>query len=88
MTSFVQTRARNTDVQTSHIAASNATGLKAAYERLQIRKAIVGSSGLTGKEVASKLGMPFVVVSRRISEVHGIKRNGDRRDNSAVWVGA
>ena len=88
MTSFVQTRARTSDEQTSHIAASNAIGLKAAYERLQIRKAIVGSSGLTGKEVASKLGMPFVVVSRRISEVHGIKRNGERRDNSSVWVAA
>ena len=85
--SFVSTRARNTDPQTSRDAAQHAASTKASAERIAIRQALVNfKPGLTAREIAAATGIDFYEVSRRISEVAGISRTGERRDGCAVWA--
>jgi hypothetical protein len=83
--SFVNTRARRNDCDTSKEAAKAAAGQKAAHERTLIRAA-VGSArfGLCAKEVARQTGIDFIEVSRRISEC-GLTKTAMRREGCAVW---
>lgn len=83
---FVDTRYRNTDSDTSKAAAKAAVSRKADRERAAITAAVKASpGGLTAREVAAQLGSTMVEVSRRISET-GLVKTDERRDGCAVWV--
>jgi Tfp pilus assembly protein PilX len=85
--SFIQTRARNTDCDTSKTAAKHATTGKAATERLAIIKAVKDSvDGLTAMEIAKATGIEYISVQRRLSECGLRKSDTARRDGRAVWV--
>jgi len=87
-TSFIHTRARRTDCDTSREAARHAASLKAATERLQIRSAVMESqSGLTAREAALQTGIDYIETQRRISEC-GLVKTDQRRDGCAVWRAA
>lgn len=80
-------RYRNTDPDTSKEAAKAAQSGKAAKQREAILLNVQEyAAGYTAKELAFRTGIPYHDVQRRISEVRGIKRNGEKRDGSAVWV--
>jgi hypothetical protein len=84
---FIDTRSRKSDPQTSRDAAKHATSNKASQERRAIFCALEQfRPGLTAREIAAHTGIDFYAVSRRISEVAGIHRTDDRRDGCAVWV--
>lgn len=86
--SFVETRARRNDCDTSKAAAKAAVTRKADVERMAITKTVKDASGgLTAREVAGQLGLTMVEVSRRISEC-GLTKTDRRRDGCAVWMGA
>jgi hypothetical protein len=83
--SFIQTRARTTDSNTSKAAAKHATTGKAATERLAIVKAVKDSvNGLTAMEVAEATGIDYIAVQRRIAECD-LHKIGGKRDGRAVW---
>jgi hypothetical protein len=83
--SFVCTRARATDCDTSHKAAKNAASGKASIERKIIRDTVKKyPTGLTAKEVACITGIEYIEVQRRISEC-GLTKTELRRDGCAVW---
>jgi hypothetical protein len=85
--SFIQTRARTTDCDTSKAAAKHATTGKAATERLAIVKAVKDSvDGLTAMEIATATGIEYISVQRRLSECGLRKSDTVRRDGRAVWV--
>lgn len=82
---FVQTRARATDCDTSRQAAKAATTRKADSERIAIAAAVKAApGGLTAREVANLTGLDYYSVQRRISET-GLTKTDDRRDGGAVW---
>lgn len=84
--SFIRTRSRRTDSQTSKDAAKAAVSRKADIERLAIAKAVFGTSaGLTAREVAADTGIDYIEVQRRISEC-GLTKTAERRDGCFVWV--
>lgn len=86
MTTFLQTRARRNDCDTSKAAAKYATTGKAAVERMVITKAIKqANGGMTAMEVANTTGIDYVAVQRRIAEC-GLTKTEQRRDGRAVWV--
>jgi hypothetical protein len=88
--SFVSTRARNTDPQTSRDAARWAASTKAQGERIAIRQALEQvepqAYGLTAREIAASTGIDYIECQRRMSETAGIYRTGERRDGCAVWA--
>jgi hypothetical protein len=85
--SFVSTRARNTDPQTSRDAAKAAASTKAQGERIAIRQALVlFAPGMTPREIAASTGIDYIECQRRMSETAGIYRTGERRDGCAVWA--
>jgi DNA-directed RNA polymerase specialized sigma24 family protein len=86
--SFVDTRSRRTDADTSKEAAKHAASAKSALQRIAIRKALlhVYPRGLTAKELAQATGIPYDDVKRRVSESGGTRRETERRDGCAAWV--
>ena len=83
--SFVQTRARRNDSDTSHEAAKAAVTRKADSERIAIREAVKATpDGLTAREVSHITGIGWHETSRRISEC-GLTKTDTRRDGCAVW---
>jgi len=83
---FVETRSRCTDGDTSREAAKAAVSRKADYERKLILCAVMDShNGLTAREVAEWTGIDYIEVQRRISEC-GLKKTDRRRDGCFVWM--
>jgi hypothetical protein len=82
--SFVDTRARRADPQTSRDAARYSASQKACQERLSILLA-VHKQPMTAREIAAETGIDYIEVQRRISEVAGIEKSGERRDGCMVW---
>lgn len=78
-------RARASDSHTSHDAAAYAATGSAQAEREAIYYALQRLGPSSGKEIAEFLGDSFVRVSRRISEVPGIRKTSESRDKSMVW---
>jgi len=86
MTTFLKTRARHNDCDTSKAAAKYATTGKAATERKAIAQAVKqANGGMTAMEVANTTGIDYVAVQRRIAEC-GLTKTEQRRDGRAVWV--
>jgi len=84
--SFVQTRSRRDDCDTSKAAAKAATSHKASAERLAIVAAVKTSYlGLTGRQVSMVTGIDYHTVQRRISEA-GLTKTKLIRDGGRVWV--
>ena len=83
--------ARKTDCATSHIAAEKCERFRAKHEAL-IFDALhfFGDKGGTAKEIASKIQMTDVQVSRRLSAMSTpdrklIETTGDVRQGCRVW---
>jgi len=86
MLTFVQTRARNSDPDTSHDAVVHAGSVKACAERLAICRCLEGHpDGLTAMEVAQATSIDYIEVQRRISECAGLQKTSERRDGRRVW---
>ena len=86
--SFVNTRSRSTDGQTSRDAAKAAVSRKADGERARITRIVKNSPyGMTARQVAAVSGIDYIEVQRRISEC-GLTKTTERRDGCAVWVAA
>ena len=84
--SFVHTRARRGDCETSHEAAKAAVTRKADEERAAIRKCVnAAPGGLTAREVSRRIGLDYIETQRRISEC-GLNKTALRRDGCAVWA--
>lgn len=84
--SFVHTRARTSDCDTSKEAAKAAVTRKADMERREIRAAVKAClRGATARDVAGMTGIDYIEVQRRISEC-GMTKTKLRRDGCAVWV--
>ena len=84
--SFLRSRARRNDCDTSKDAAKHAVSRKADAERVSITKAIKSVRlGLTAREVAVWTNIDYIEVQRRISEC-GLVKTELRRDGCAVWV--
>ena len=76
--SFTETRARNSDPDTSHAAAVHAGSVKACAERLAICRCVEGHpGGLTAMEVSRLTSIDYIEVQRRISSSSAAR---------AVWV--
>jgi hypothetical protein len=86
MLSFTETRARNSDPDTSHAAAVHAGSVKACAERLAICRCLQDSPyGLTAWEIARLTAIDYIEVQRRISECAGLVKTAERRDGRRVW---
>lgn len=83
--SFVETRARRGDSDTSHIAARNATSHKADLERAAILASIRANGPSTAREIAADTRIDYIEVQRRISEVAFIRKTEETRDGCKVW---
>ena len=84
--SFLQTRSRRNDCDTSKDAAKHAVSTKAGAERIAIVEAVKASFlGLTGRQVAMVTGIDYIECQRRLSEC-GLTKTKQRRDGCAVWV--
>ena len=83
---FVKTRARRNDSQTSKDAAKAAVSRKADQERAAITQCVKAApGGRTAREVAFIEGIDYIEVQRRISEC-GLHKTTERRNGCAVWV--
>ena len=82
--SFVDTRSRSTDSQTSKDAAKHAASNKAANERRLIC-GVISREPMTAREVARVTGIEYIECQRRISEC-GLVKTGERRDGCMVWA--
>lgn len=79
-------RYRNTDPATSKDAAIAATQPGSIEQRAMILAELQASpDGWTGKELAHRLRIDYHSIQRRISEVKGIYRTGEKRDGAMVW---
>ena len=86
--SFVRSRARRNDCDTSKDAAKHAVSGKADSERKTITRLIKQNpGGLTAREVAACSGIEYISVQRRIAEC-GLTKTEARRGGCAVWVSA
>lgn len=86
MISFIETRARTSDPDTSHDAAAHAGSVKACAERLAICRCVEAHpGGLTAMEVARLTSIDYIEVQRRISECAGLEKTAERRDGRRVW---
>ena len=83
MTTFVHTRSRNGDSDTSKEAAKNAATSKSNQERIDIGKAVMGKP-MTALEIAEATGIDYYTIQRRISEC-GLFKTNVRRDKRVVW---
>lgn len=83
--SFVSTRHRSTDIDTSREAAKNAASAYASQVRTTIRKTLAESGMMTAREISNATGIDYYVIQRRISETGGIQRTEFRRDGAACW---
>ena len=84
--SFLRSRARRNDSDTSKEAAKAAVSHKASAERLAIVAAVKTSYlGLTGRQVSMVTGIDYHTVQRRISEA-GLTKTKLIRDGGRVWV--
>jgi hypothetical protein len=83
--SFIQTRSRRTDPSTSREAAKHAASTKAQDERIAIREALVRLGPMDPLQIARVTGIEYHEVNRRMSEIHGIRRNGNKIDKRSVW---
>lgn len=83
--SFLATRSRNTDPDTSKEAAKAAITSQSSAQRLAIGLCVKGSAGLTTSEIADLTGIKYEDVKRRVSEC-GLTRTALRRDTRLVWV--
>ena len=82
--SFVETRSRSNDGETSRDAAKHAATQKAAGERRAICAAI-STEPMTAREVAEWTGIDYIECQRRVSEC-GLLKTGERRGGCAVWA--
>lgn len=83
--SFVDTRSRTGDCDTSKAAAKAAVTRKADGERQAITAAVKRSYlGLTARQIAMVTGIDYYTVQRRVSET-GLVKTKKRRDGCAVW---
>ena len=83
---FVKTRARRNDIDTSKEAAKHAATRKADAERMAIAAAVKAApAGLTAREVAWETSIDYIECQRRISEC-GLHKTTERRNGCAVWV--
>lgn len=73
-------KARRHDVQTSHDAAEAAERGKVKQQRFDLKMQIIEAPG-TASELAERTGMTQVQVCRRLCEIEGIERKGERRKN-------
>ncbi|MES1979577.1 MAG: hypothetical protein V4451_16165 [Pseudomonadota bacterium] len=86
--SFIHTRARRNDSDTSKEAAKHAATRKADQERLAIAAAVKAApAGRTAREVAFVTEIDYIEVQRRISEC-GLIKTSVRREGCAVWAAA
>ena len=86
--SFVHTRSRTHDCDTSKQAAKHAVSNKASQERAAIIQAVKTSYiGLTGRQVAMVTGIDYIECQRRLSEC-GLIKTKLVRDGCRVWVAA
>lgn len=83
--SFVSTRHRSADIDTSRLAAQSAASQTASERRLRIRKALAEGGCMTYKEIAKYTGIDGIEVARRLSEIGGIERMEESRDNCRLW---
>ena len=84
--SFTATRSRNTDSETSKVAAKAAVSRKADSERQAIKAAVKASYlGLTARQVAMVTGIDYIECQRRLSEC-GLTKTKLVRDACRVWV--
>lgn len=83
--SFVETRSRSTDGETSKEAARNASNNKAAGERIKIARCIA-QEPMTAREVSNLTGIDYHTTQRRISEAAGIFKTTEKRDGCFVWA--
>ena len=85
--SFMDTRSRATDGQTSRDAAKHAASRKAAAERRLIAETIRTHGRMTAREVSQFTGLDYIETQRRISEC-GLQKTTERRDGCFVWKAA
>ena len=84
--SFVRSRSRRNDCDTSKTAAKAAVTGKASNERVAIVAAVKASYlGLTGRQVAMVTGIEYHECQRRLSEC-GLTKTKLVRDGGRVWV--
>ena len=85
-TSFLRSRARRNDSDTSKEAAKHAVSHKADAERVALVAAVKASYlGLTGRQVAMVTGIDYIECQRRLSEC-GLTKTKLVRDGCRVWV--
>jgi hypothetical protein len=85
---FVETRSRRTDCDTSKAAAKAAVTRKADGERQAITAAVERSYlGLTARQIAMVTGIDYITVQRRVSEC-GLTKTKRSRGGCRVWIGA
>jgi hypothetical protein len=83
--SYIHTKSRRTDSQTSHEAAKFATTGKAGAQRVARAQAVKSSeNGLTAREVAAITCIDYIAVQRRIAEC-GLTKTEQSRDGCMVW---
>ena len=82
---FIETRARRTDPDTSKAAARHAASGLAAAQRHAIAVALHDHS-MTAREVAEWTGIDYITVQRRIGECSGIVKTDVSRDGCRVWM--
>ena len=86
--SFIHTRSRATNCDTSKDAAKAAVSHKASAERVAIVAAVKASYlGLTGRQVAMVTGIDYIECQRRLSEC-GLTKTKLVREGCRVWVAA
>lgn len=92
--SFIQTRSRKTNPETSREAGKEAASDRSAVIRMKLSHVIQnaehgGGIGWTAKELASIWGFDLPTAYRRLPECSGIKRDPVlRRDGCSVWIKA
>ena len=84
--SFADSRARQDDVQTSKHAAVFSVGSTACSQRAKILEALRNVGPMKARELSKRLGIDFVAVNRRMSEIAGISRTGEKRDGCCEWA--
>ena len=83
--SFIDTRSRSTDCDTSHVAARNAATHKANTHRAAIALCLKTNGPMTPRQIATWAGLDYVAVQRRMSETGGIEVTNVVRDGCRVW---
>lgn len=83
---YINTRSRRHDCDTSKAAAKAAVSRKADRERAAITLLVKNSpNGMTARQVAAVSGIDYIEVQRRISEC-GLTKTDESRDGCRVWI--